>query len=336
MKLMFVGDINLGEYYTSLGHGPRTFLESRDVFENVAPILARADFVLGNLEAPLSNLNRRYNDPESAALRGDPRAATILARHGFKVLQVANNHSVQHGPDAFEQTLDALTANGIKPIGLLNQHIHVIHTHGMTIGFLAASDVPDNTHPGQTLYQELNEEFLVRCEKAVEEVDHVFVLLHWGLESSTRCLPYQHGIMERLRQKGVRGVVGSHPHLFYGLHLRDNFIAAPSLGNFVFDLCWDQRLVQTGILEVTLDKCMTARVWPVRISNNGCLPTPTEAPVEIAERETKLYDLGSDMRGEQRRKMLYFLKNFRHGDRMLKTKFMIRKFRSALKRIAGG
>jgi len=35
MRIMFVGDISLGEYYTCFGHGPRSYLEHPDVFENV-------------------------------------------------------------------------------------------------------------------------------------------------------------------------------------------------------------------------------------------------------------------------------------------------------------
>jgi len=93
MRIMFVGDINLGEYYTSFGHGPKTYLKSGNVFSEVESILSMADIVVGNLEAPLTNANLDLNDPESIVLRGDPNAAEILYEAGFRVLQVANSLS---------------------------------------------------------------------------------------------------------------------------------------------------------------------------------------------------------------------------------------------------
>lgn len=54
MRIMFVGDINLGEYYTSFGHGSGSYLEHSDVFEHVQDLFNQADLVVGNLEAPLT------------------------------------------------------------------------------------------------------------------------------------------------------------------------------------------------------------------------------------------------------------------------------------------
>jgi len=108
MRIMFVGDINLGEYYTSFGHGPRSYLKHSDVFENVRDLFSQADFVVGNLEAPLTTHNFNPNDPESVVLRGDPKHATTLRTAGFRVLQVANNHTVQHGKEGFRETVEAL------------------------------------------------------------------------------------------------------------------------------------------------------------------------------------------------------------------------------------
>ena len=74
---MFVGDINLGEYYTSFGHGPGSYLEHSDVFENVRTLFNQADFVVGNLEAPLTTHNFNPNEPESVVLRGDPKRVMV-------------------------------------------------------------------------------------------------------------------------------------------------------------------------------------------------------------------------------------------------------------------
>ncbi|MCL1476076.1 MAG: CapA family protein [Marinobacter sp.] len=326
MRIMFVGDINLGEYYTSFGHGPRTYLEHSDVFENVRDLFSQADFVVGNLEAPLTTHNFNLTEPESMVLRGDPKHAATLRTAGFRVLQVANNHTVHHGEEGFRETVEALNSAGITAVGLNGQKIQVVEIGGETVGFLAASDVPDNTDEAQDSYQRLNDEFVARATKAVAGVDHLFVLLHWGLEANTSPMTYQKELIKTLSQSGVRGIIGSHPHLFYETWIEDQTVAAPSLGNFIFDLCWDKRLLQSGILDVSVDKdgIKSACLWPVELINDGCCPSICGDAVPI-EDFANLYDLGKDMSGEQLRKLKYFFRNLSRGNWRLKTKFIFRK-----------
>lgn len=332
MRIMFVGDINLGEYYTSFGHGPRSYLEHSDVFENVRDLFREADFVVGNLEAALTTHNFNPTEPESVVLRGDPKHVTTLRSAGFKVLQVANNHTVQHGDEGFSETVDALSSAGIIAVGLNEQKTQIVKIGDESIGFLAASDVPDNTNKAQSCYQRLDDDFVARAIKAVTEVDHLFVLLHWGLESHTSPLAYQRHLIKTLSQNGVRGVIGSHPHLFYEAWIDGKTIAAPSLGNFIFDLCWDKRLLQSGVLDITIDKngINAAYLWPVELRNGGCCPSILGTAIPI-ETSVTLYDLGEDMRGEQLRKLKYFFGNFFRGNYRLKTKFITRKFATPLK-----
>lgn len=325
MRIMFVGDINLGEYYTSFGHGPRTYLKSGDVFAEVKPVLEQADLVVGNLEAPLTTHGYEPDEPESAVLRGDPASADSLADAGFRVLQLANNHTVQHGKEGFQQTVEVLKTSGIQAVGLQQQDVHIVTLQGQRIGFMAASDVPDNTDVAQDSYQRLDASFIDKVKTAIPKVDHLFVMLHWGLESSTSPLDYQRQLISDLSAAGVRGVIGSHPHLFYEVWQEGEMVAAPSLGNFVFDLGWDPRLLQSGILEVELmEGRLASRIHPVWISQNGCVPILKGSPVSVSP-HAQLYDLGSDMSGEQLRKLRYFFLNVLKGDTQLKMKFFLRK-----------
>lgn len=333
MKIMFVGDVSLGEYYMSFGHGPRTYANSQNVFASVQDIFKSSDMVVGNLEAPITSLNYDLNEPESVVLKADPCHAEQLNNAGFRVMQVANNHTVQHGDGGFEETLQILEKNGISPVGLTQQKPVSIQHDGMCIGFMAASDVPDNTDKAQAKYQRLDEAFLTTVEAEVKEHDHLVVMFHWGLEASTVPLPYQRELVDRLYKAGVSAVIGSHPHLFYEIEKRENFICAYSLGNFVFDLCWDKRLMKTGILEIDFQlKELTARYWPVVIDKNGCLPTPSGKPVPIDQTFVP-YDLGEKMAYQQIRKVVYMMLNLYRGNTLLKTRFFYRKF-SGLFRVA--
>lgn len=328
-RIMFVGDINLGEYYTSFGHGPRTYAKTRSPFEHVLPLLREADLVVGNLEAPLTHANYDSNEPESVVLRGDPEHARYLAEANFKVLQVANNHTVQHGEEGFIETIEALKANQILPVGLNGQHVQTIQINGESLGFLAASDVPDNTNKAQTSYQRFDEDFKTLVKDSVRMVDHLFVLLHWGLESSTAPMAYQKEYAKELADIGVRGVIGQHPHLFYPLWQHKGTVVAPSLGNFVFDLCWDPRLTSSGILDLTIHQDQVSwKVWPIELTENGATPKIVGIAQESRHENdvVNLFDLGESMSGEQTRKLRYFFRHLHEGNLGLKTKFILRKF----------
>ncbi|MGI9289212.1 MAG: CapA family protein [Pseudomonadales bacterium] len=328
MKLMFVGDINLGEYYPSFGHGPRTYASSKNVFANVQSIFDTADLVVGNLEAPITNHNMNENEPESMVLRVDPSHAGQLKAAGFGVLQVANNHTVQHGAKGFDETLSCLEGLGIQATGLNKQRPVSVEHDGLKIGFLAASDVPDNTDKSQQKYQRLEDEFVNIAKEEVANYDHLIVMLHWGLEASTGPLPYQREMIDQFYAMGISAVIGSHPHLFYEIEKRENFVSAYSLGNFVFDLCWDARMNKSGILELDLSKnSVQAKLWPVELKENGCLPTPTGESLEI-DKSLNIYKLGEKMDRQQMRKTLYLIRNLHKGNTAMKIKFFQRKILS--------
>ncbi|MHA7924500.1 MAG: CapA family protein [Marinobacter sp.] len=336
MRIMFLGDINLGEYYASFGQGPGTYPKHSNVFARVRELFGKADLVVGNLEAPLTNHGFNSAEPESAILRGDPRHAKLFLEVGVGVLQVANNHTMQHGNEDFSETIEALEDAGIEAVGLNQQELLKLEIGGQYVNFLAASDAPDNIDQNQNSYQRLETSYVEKARASVGKVDHLFILLHWGLESSTSVMDYERELIRELSDAGVRGIVGSHQHLFYEVWQEGTTVAAPSLGNFVFDLCWYQRLLNSGILDIGLDGDeFDAELHPVTIKANGSLPTPHEATVRVTS-PTRLYDLGDDMSGEQGRKLKYLFAKILKGNTKLKATFFIRKIVPFTRPAAGG
>lgn len=325
---MFVGDICLGEYYPSFGHGPGTFSDSRYVFSKVQHIFDLADFVVGNLEAPITQRNVHLNEAESSVLKVTPKHSKQLQKAGFGVLQIANNHIVQHSSEGFDDTLRELDSLQVKPVGLNNESPVLMECNGLKVGFLAASDVPDNTNKQQDKYQRLDKNFIEKIKAEVKNYDHLIVLLHWGLEASTKPLPYQRQLANELREAGVTAIVGNHPHLFYEIEKSGNFVSAYSLGNFVFDLCWDSRMLKSGILDIELTKqSVNVKLWPVELKENGCLPTPTGEAITI-ENKLTLYNLGNEMGLQQLKKTAYLILNLHKGNTLLKIKFFTKKITS--------
>jgi hypothetical protein len=111
VEIAAVGDVNLGERVgAAIGaHG------ADHPWRNVTHVLAQADVAVANLEGTLSR--RGTPEPKEFTFRGDPSSAAGMARAGMDVVSVANNHAMDFGRDAFADTLEAVRAHGIEPVG---------------------------------------------------------------------------------------------------------------------------------------------------------------------------------------------------------------------------
>ena len=148
ITLCAVGDLMLGDHPVVFGHGVRSRLGKegkRWLFSKAHKAWEGADIVFGNLESVLSNTGMVTGDLKSSEMRGRPETVHSLAEAGFNILNVANNHILQHGEAAFSETIDLLKQNGIASVGLrsvdgrfYSQPCHV-ERKGITVGFLGYS-----------------------------------------------------------------------------------------------------------------------------------------------------------------------------------------------------
>jgi len=109
LKIIAVGDICPG-YKAIMGMGAMTKSKKVGVdffFDNVRPLLQNADLAIGNLEGVLSDAVR---GPQAAELTftSVPEFAVALSSAGFHPINVANNHTLEHGPGLFQETIGLL------------------------------------------------------------------------------------------------------------------------------------------------------------------------------------------------------------------------------------
>lgn len=322
LKIGFVGDINPGEYYTSLGHGPRRCFDEADPLTECKHLLLGCDTVVGNLEAPVTDRARSGRNYFDWGLLGNVNSIIKLKGSNFGYLSVSNNHSVQHGEKIFAETISMLNQNGIVPLGLKSQELTVILKDDISVGILAASDVLDNTDKKQQLYQVYNQDFLEKIKSCINKVDHIVVFLHWGDEASTVPTLRQREIAGVLREMGVSAVIGSHSHLFYPIEMEESFICAYSLGNFIFDLAWEQRLTRSGILAISFEKkSLSAEITPLQLTDHGCIPR-IAGDTKSMKGNVNLYNNGQQMKNQQFKKIIYLLRYIHKGKTLLKLKFL--------------
>jgi proteasome lid subunit RPN8/RPN11 len=338
VRLMFVGDVSLGEHYFSFGHGPRSSIERGDyIFSSVHDVLNRADYVVANLEGPISDIDAVRTSFESMVFRGADSSAAQLKKANINIVNLANNHIIQHGQKSLDDTIKLVSEQGIQCIGLDDPEILIVGDGDSSCALTGMSAITDNTHAQQSSYLTFSLDS-VRKKLAVarSKADKVVLILHWGDESLCQPSEEQRALASQILTLDVDLIVGHHPHIFYEIERHDNRVVAYSLGNFVFDLPWDVRLTRSGILDIEFDRlggiehCL---VWPVHISANG-KPEIAGIPRTCGKNESLcLYDWRGQLQGQSVKKLAYFLWHFFKGNTKLKAKFLLWKLWKKISRL---
>ena len=241
--LMAVGDIMLGR---TIGE----MIESEGIeapFYFTAEELNSADITLGNLECPISI--RGEAEDKNYAFRAPLAAVESLTFGGFNVLNLANNHILDYGPQALIDTIENLAEGGIYSVGagrnLTEAYAPVIlEVNGLKVAFLGFMDV----HPGKYDYPSwearenqpgvawAHEEMVIEAvSSAKRKADIVIVLMHNGYELIEQISSQQYNIARLAIDSGASLVIGSHPHILQRIDSYREGLIVYSMGNFVFD-----------------------------------------------------------------------------------------------------
>jgi poly-gamma-glutamate synthesis protein (capsule biosynthesis protein) len=211
-------------------------------FHDVMPVLRQADVVAGNLESSIS-LRGTAVENKKFTLRAGPIAALALKSAGMRVVTLANNHSMDFGPLALQDTLATLAENSILYTGAgmdLDdaRSPAILKIKGKTLAFLSysltfpleffASAKQPGTAPGYADFVKAD------IEKVRPLADLVVVSFHWGAELMTAAKDYQIELGHQAIDWGADLVLGHHPHVLQEIEVYKGRLIAYSLGNFVF------------------------------------------------------------------------------------------------------
>jgi poly-gamma-glutamate synthesis protein (capsule biosynthesis protein) len=275
LNITAVGDISMGDHPVCVGHGMRsTFKDKKNnVLSGVEQFLKSSDITMGNLETVVSDkgLNRFWLP--SFEMRGDPQNLIYLKEAGIDLVSFSNNHCMQHGDDAFWDTIEQLKKVDIKVIGIDSKKGKTIPYFyakgGKRHTFFSVSMRPEERHKGNPPYS-LREDidcFFSEVKSLKKESDGFFVCsIHWGLEFLDFPSQEQCKIGRALIDAGVDVVFGHHSHLLQSIERYKNGLIFYSLGNFVFDM-WEPKNKISVIANVKL--------------KDGVKPSYTLVPVVI-------------------------------------------------------
>jgi len=242
LKLALAGDTMLGRGVAErLARHPQHMLLAPEVVE----IIREADLFVLNLECCIS----ARGEPMPGRVfhfRAPPWAAEALARLGVDCVTVANNHSLDFGPDALLDTLAHLDAAGIRAVGAGTDSERarapvVLDTGGFRLAVVAFSDHPaeyaaDATRTG-IAYADAGSP-LPDWVTAFPDADAVLVTPHWGPNMTSEPPDHVRQAAQALVDAGATIVAGHSAHVFHGVAPRVLY----DLGDFVDDYRVDRRL----------------------------------------------------------------------------------------------
>jgi hypothetical protein len=294
VRLAMVGDMMLGSTWPDASGGRLPPDDGAPLLESMAALIGSADIAIGNLEGPLSDGGGRPEctpsqiaeyygggtGPLCFAFRMPEVYGSLLARTGFDVLSVANNHSRDFGEAGFATTLRVLEAQGISATGARDS-LTSRTVRAVRVAVLAFAPYP-TFNP-----MDPDDDVRRRVRAAAETHDVVIVTFHAGAEGeAAQRVPQTretfHGedrghvraFAHAAIDAGADVVFGHGPHVLRGIEVRAGRLIAYSLGNFASwrGVSVAGRRGLSYVLDVTVDargEIVSARVHPTRQPRPG-------------------------------------------------------------------
>ncbi|GAB3998884.1 hypothetical protein GCM10029992_26050 [Glycomyces albus] len=250
-------------------------------FEGVTEELT-GDVVIANMEGALSTLEfDKCGGGQCTYFRLPGEYAEVFAEAGFDVLNLANNHGWDAGPDGAAETEEAVTGVGMELAGMKDEVV-TVEAQGLTVAVVGFAPY--------AFYTDVRDLDAVAAlvQEARSSADLVVATAHLGAEGTDhRHVP--EGVENYLGENrgdtrafghtcvdaGADLVVGHGPHVLRGMELYNGKLIAYSLGNFGGGqnlFARDGHLGDSGILKVDFNEdgsLAAGRIVPSRMDDRG-------------------------------------------------------------------
>lgn len=233
--LRFAGDINLTDWDFNFGFGIGSRIaKGFNPFSKIER--NETDIWIGNFEGVASDVTDRKG-MASQVFRINPNVLQGLPH--FNIYGFANNHAMQHGLEAYNQTVKTLAECGCQTFGEDTNRSIVVEHQGKKISLTGCCFRIDEF--AETPCYWYNPEYIEitnEIEKLPKEAFKVF-FVHWGNEYINRPSLQQKKFAHWLIDAGLDLIVGMHPHVLQGYEDYKGKRIYYSLGNFIFDMAWE-------------------------------------------------------------------------------------------------
>lgn len=283
------------------------------LFEGYTEYFKESDIVFGNLETAISHRGKPMEDKEYT-FRSSPRIAAALKRHNFTAVSIANNHVLDYGYEAFDDTLKNLRDNGILYAGGGENKEEAqkgvfIEKNGIKVGFIAFSRVvpvvdwyAGSKKPGIIGAYKVHEaEVLELLEQLKTQCDVLVVSVHWGKEHVLEAREQEIEAARKMIDAGADIIMGHHPHVVQGIEMYNGKPIFYSLGNFIFSTSRSNISNKTIMAKVVVNskrEVESVQVVPGIITGGRPLPMDEKQETEFKEHLDR-YNINLKLSGDE-------------------------------------
>ncbi|HXG47666.1 MAG TPA: CapA family protein, partial [Methylomirabilota bacterium] len=226
------------------------------VFDGLLEPLRECHLRLANLEGPL------VRTPSPIEKVGplhiiDGDCLTGLAAAGFQVLNLGNNHAMDHGAAGLRYTLERCREQGVAWVGAGENlaaaaRVLVREVGGLRVGFYSCTEhefgIATTTEWGTNPLDVIQFARMVRAHR--HEWDYLVVLLHGGNEYYPYPRPALRRVCQFMIEQGANAVVCQHSHCAGCWEEHEGGFIVHGQGNFLFDERSARPCEQEGFLVV--------------------------------------------------------------------------------------
>ena len=256
LKLIFAGDLLPADRVNTLGVGSGSHIDCKCPIwsKELTNLFCKTDINIVNLEAPIIE---EIESISRVSFAGRVQILDYLELCNITHVHIANNHIMEHGVESFYRTLALLKRRGIEPLGeqgVNGYKIVQFEVKGYLIAMAAFNAVHDLPNLG--CYAELSEKALVDClqETPMYNADLRILSFHWGNEYIHIPSWDQIQMARKAVDMGAHLVVGHHPHVIQPVEEYKGGVICYSLGNFLFDMLWNNDVKTGAVLEVKANR----------------------------------------------------------------------------------
>ncbi|MDD5098422.1 MAG: CapA family protein [Candidatus Pacebacteria bacterium] len=253
-KILFVGDMMFDRGVESI---MKDFGFDYPV-DMIKDFASKFDYLVGNLEGPINEKPKEFTD-ESMKFSFDKGILESLKTANFKVLSLANNHTLNMGEDGLEETKSILTEASINFVGdpIECDADYIFQKDGVTFYSV------NTTFPMNCSDSDITD--WIEATKFYNPESIFVVLMHWGEEYKNKSSKTEQDLAHKMIDAGADIVIGGHPHVAQEIEIYNNHLIFYSLGNFIFDQYFSKE-TQEGLavgLEIYPDK-KVFNLYPIK------------------------------------------------------------------------
>lgn len=224
------------------------------IFGDILPLLQNADIAIANLECPLSEKGKRAVKT-GPCLRGKSSDMAVLKRAGLDVIGLANNHVLDYGQDAFEDTMQLAKQHDILTVGAASNADGAKKTlffekNGWRIGLLAFGEEEFNVayeaSGGANLFDPYRS--LEEIAEAKKNCDYLIVLYHGGIEHYELPSPQLQKKCRAMVRAGADVVLCQHSHCIGTYEKYQDATILYGQGNAIFGRAEGKQRWNLGLL----------------------------------------------------------------------------------------